>query len=68
MIYIQIFFLSANGLWVMVKDKKAKLMMYITENIFRNTGTSLKKREDDNMHINDAESSKKMAAIEVVST
>ncbi len=45
-IFLQCILFSLNGIWVMIKDKKMELMLFATDNIYRDTGTSSKYIED----------------------
>ena len=39
-IYMQVLLFSVNGLYVMITDKQMKNMMFGTDSIFRETGTT----------------------------
>jgi hypothetical protein len=41
-IFIQIFLFSVSGIWILLKDSKMELFMFVTGNIYRETGTTLK--------------------------
>ena len=38
-IYIEIFLFSMSGIWVCIKDKDMKLLMFATSNVYRSSGT-----------------------------
>ena len=41
-IYIEIFLFSMSGIWVCIKDKDMKLLMFATSNVYRSSGTEKK--------------------------
>ena len=41
-IFIQIFLFSVSGIWILLKDSKMELFMFVTGNIYRETGTTFK--------------------------
>ena len=45
-IFIQIMIFSISGVYTMFNDKKKRLMMFATENIYLETGTASKDVED----------------------
>ena len=38
--FVQIFLFSCNGIWIMLKDKDMKMLMFSTGNVYRETGTT----------------------------
>eukprot|EP00943_MAST-04B_sp_MAST-4B-sp1_P000853 g853.t1 len=41
-IFFQVLLFSVNGMWIMIKDREMKLMMFATGNVYKKTGTSSK--------------------------
>eukprot|EP00944_MAST-04C_sp_MAST-4C-sp1_P007453 g7453.t1 len=51
-IYLQVLLFSITAVYTMFKDKKMELMIFATENIYRETGTALKHVEDKQFSMN----------------
>ena len=42
-IFIQVLLFSISGMWIMLQDKKMEFMIFVTTNIYRNSGTASRK-------------------------
>eukprot|EP00944_MAST-04C_sp_MAST-4C-sp1_P005399 g5399.t1 len=51
-IFIQIMLFSMSGIYTLFKDRKQELMIFVTEHIYRETGTASKKAEDKQSFMN----------------
>ena len=45
-IYFQIFLFSMSGIYTMIVDKKQERLLFVTGNVYRETGTTSKKVQD----------------------